>query len=210
MCGEVGSTVNSELLEKIRELATSEDWREREEAAAMIKKLNDSHFEEYLQVWRRWISDSNPSVRRAALVGLVRLRKEHVGDALELLQPLLRDRHPYVRRNLGPFVLSRLCGKAPGRALEKLREWMRDEDEVVRWNVASCLGGWYGVNHPEVALQLLEILARDERRFVWRAAAASLVKLLRRHPELRREVLSWQGCERAKEVVRRYVNLEER
>ncbi len=106
MCGEVVGTVNSELLEKIRELATSEDWRAREEAAAMIKKLNDSHFEEYLQVWRRWISDSNPSVRLAA--------------------------------------------------------------------------------------------------------AASLVNLLRRHPELRREVLSWQGCERAKEVVRRYVNLEER
>lgn len=199
--------LDGELLGKIRELATSEDWRTREEAAAMIKELNDRHFEEYLSTWREWFTDSNSRVRRAALVGLVRLRKEHVGNALELLQPLLRDRTPYVRRNLGPFVLSRLCNKVPELALEKLREWMQEEDEVVRWNVASCLGGWYGVNHPEEALQLLKVLASDERRLVWRAAAASLVKLLRRYPEKRREVLSWEGCDRALEVVAKYVAL---
>jgi len=199
--------MGSELLGKIRELATSEDWRTREEAAAMIKGLNDRHFEEYLSTWEEWFADSDPRVRRAALVGLVRLKKEHIAIALELLEPLLRDRDPYVRRNLGPFVLSRLCNKAPELAFENLREWMWDEDEVVRWNVVSCLGGWYGVNHPEEALQLLKILAGDERRLVWRAAAASLVKLLRRYPERRREVLSWEGCGRALEVVGRYVAL---
>ena len=67
----------------------------------------------------------HPNVRRAALVGLVRLRKEHAGDALELIQPLLRDRHPYVRRNLGPFVLSWLCSKAPETGLKSSRSGRR-------------------------------------------------------------------------------------
>ena len=44
-----------------------------------------------------------------------------------------------------------------------------------------CLGAWFGLTFPEESLKLLKDLAKDERRFVWRAAASSLIKILRKY-----------------------------
>jgi HEAT repeat protein len=197
--------MSQEILKTIRKCAVNEDWKIREEAASRIKDLNDSHFEKYLPVWKQWISDDDPHIRRAVLVGLVRIDKKHVKKAFELIEPLLYDRDTYVRRNCGPFVLSRLCNKNPEIALARLKGWIMERDEAVRWNVASCLGGWFSVNHPEEAIKFLKILAYDERRFVWRAVASSLIKLLGRFPERRREVISWRGCEHVINTVEKYI-----
>jgi len=82
---------------------------------------------------------------------------------------------------------------------------MKIEDRNVRWNVAMSLGVWFGQTHLEESLKLLKILAKDKERFIWRAAASSLIKLIRKHPELKREVFSWENCEECLNVVKKYV-----
>jgi hypothetical protein len=46
------------------------------------------------------------------------------------------------------------------------------------------------MRYPEHSIPLLAKLANDERRFVWRATASSLIKLLRKYPEYKKEVYS--------------------
>jgi len=71
--------------------------------------------------------------------------------------------------------------------------------------VAMCLGVWFGQSYPEKSLKLLKVLAKDKEKFVWRAAASSLVKLIRKHPKLKKEILLWKNCGDCLAVVKHYV-----
>lgn len=112
--------MDRKLLKRIQKFAIDEDWRVREEAAAQIKKINDNHFDKYLPIWKQWIVNENPNIRRAVLVGLVRIDKIYVKEAINLIEPLLCDSNNYVKKNCGPFVLSRLCYKEPTFSFDKL------------------------------------------------------------------------------------------
>jgi len=197
--------MDKKLLAKIRKMADSQDWRIREDAAGEIRKINDKFFLEYLPVWKNWVKDPNPNIRRAVEVGLLRIKKEFIPHALDLLDPLMYDNDSYVRKNCGPFALSHVGYKDPDTAFPKLKAWMKIENKNVRWNVAMCLGAWFGQTYPNESLKLLKILAKDKERFVWRAAASSLVKLIRKHPRLRQEVFSWKRCNQCLDVVKKHV-----
>ncbi len=82
---------------------------------------------------------------------------------------------------------------------------MKIENKNVRWNVAMCLGVCFGQNYPKKSLKLLKILAKDEEKFVRRAAASSLVKLIRKHPGLKQEVFSWKSRNECLNIVKKYV-----
>ena len=197
--------VDIKLLEKIRKLANDEDWKVREDAASEIEKINDKHFEEYYPVWKDWVRDPEPNIRRSVEVGLLRINKKYVNESLELLEPLLYDSDNYVRKNCGPFALSAVCSKDPDLAFKQLKKWMKIDDVNVRWNVAMCLGVRFGLPFPEESLKLLKILAKDKRKFVWRAAASSLIKMLRKHPKYKHDVYSWKNIDQVLEVVKKYV-----
>jgi len=158
-----------------------------------------------LPVWREWVSDPNPNIRRAVEVGLLRIPKAHYCEAFDLLIPLLSDDNPYVRKNCGPFALSAVACRNPEDAFKRFGELVQSEDQNVRWNIAMCLGVMFGVRYPKQSISLLATLARDERRFVRRAVASSLIKLLRRFPEHKDNVYSWKGVDHVLDVVRDYV-----
>jgi len=197
--------IDTKLLINIRKMADSSDWEVREDAAWEIKKINDKFFLEYLPVWKKWVKDPNHNIRRAVEVGLLRIKKEFVSPALNLLEVLIYDNHTYVRKNCGPFALSHVGYKDPEETFQKLREWMKIDNKNVRWNVAMCLGAWFGQTHPDESLKLLKILMKDKEKFVWRAAASSIVKLIRKHPGLKQEIFSWEDCEICLNVVKKYV-----
>jgi len=197
--------INKKLLTKIRKMADSPKWGIREDAAVEIKKINDKFFLEYLPIWKNWVKDPNPNIRRAVEVGLLRIKKEFVPHALDLLEPLIYDDNSYVRKNCGPFALSHVGYKDPKTTFKRLRKWIKIKNKNARWNVAMCLGVWFGQSYPEESLKLLKILAKDQEKFVWRAAASSLIKLIRKHPNLKKEIFSWKDCDDCLAVVRRYV-----
>lgn len=197
--------VDKKLLEKIRKLACHEDWKVREDAASEIKKINDKFFEEYYPVWKDWVRNPDPNIRRAVEVGLLRINKKYVKESLELLEPLLYDSNNYVRKNCGPFALSSVCSRNPDLAFKKLKEWMKIDDVNVRWNVTMCLGVRFGLSFPDESLELVKVLAKDKRRFVWRAAASSLIKILKKYPEYKKLFYSWENIDHVIGVVKKYV-----
>lgn len=192
-------------LARIRELANSSNWMIREDAAEEIKKINDKQFEQYFPIWQEWVRDENPNIRRATEVGLLRIKKKYVEQALTLLEPLLYDTDKYVKRNCGPYALSAVCCKNSVLGFERLTQWSKDKDINVRWNIAMCLGVNFGVKHHIKALKLLRKLSTDNFRYVWIAVASSLIKLTRKYPEIKNEVLDWDNCKDCLDVVKKYV-----
>jgi HEAT repeat protein len=197
--------INEELLEKIKIMAASPDWKIKEEAANEIKRINDKYFPEYLPVWENWIKDSNPDIRRAVEVGLLRIKKEYSSDALKLLKVLIYDSDPYVRKNCGPFALSSIGYRSPELTFHILNKWIKINNKNVRWNIAMSLGARFGQYNTNEAIKLLKTLAGDREKFVWRAATSSLIKLLRRHPDLKNEILAWENCENCLNVINKYI-----
>lgn len=169
--------VDKKLLLNIKKMADSPDWKIRERAASKIKEINDNHFLEYLPVWKKWIKDKNPNIRRAVEIGLLRINKKFVPQSLDLIEPLIYDDNPYVRKNCGAFALSHIGYKNPDLTFRKLNEWAKIDNKNVKWNIAKCLGAWFGKTYTEKSLKLLKILAKDKNKFVQRAAISSIKKL---------------------------------
>jgi len=197
--------IDKKLLVKIRTMADSPEWGRRENAASEIKKINDNFFLEYSPVWKKWVAESNPNICRAVEVGLLRIKKEFIPYALDLLDSLMYDDDVYVRKNCGPFALSHVGYKDPDTTFKRLKKWMKVKNKYVHWNVAMCLGVWFGQSYPDESLKLLKVLAKNKEKFVWRAAASSLIKLIRKHPKLKKEIFLWKDCDDCLAVVKHYV-----
>jgi len=123
--------IDKKLLAKIRTMADSSEWGRRENAASEIKKINDNFFLEYLSVWKKWIAESNPNIRRAVEVGLLRIKKKFIPHALDLIDPLMYDDDVYVRKNCGPFALSHVRYKDPDTTFKRLKKWMKVKNKYV-------------------------------------------------------------------------------
>jgi 3-methyladenine DNA glycosylase AlkD len=201
--------VNDDLLSKIQEMANHDDWRVREAAARQIQDLNQRYFDDYLPVWQEWVRDENHFLRRAAEVGLLNFSNLYYEKAFNLLEPLLYDENQYVRRSCGPLALNAVASLNPEKSLKRFTNLIQQENTNLRWNIAMCLGARLGQEHLDSSLPLLYELAKDRRRFVWRATAASVIQLLRRNPNRKQEVYTWKGVDYALAVIKEYLEWPE-
>jgi len=131
-------------------------------------------------------------------------RLERAEPLLKLLEPLLADRAPEVRRSLGPVAIGGgLLRYYPEMTFEYLVKWSTANDEQVLWNVAMSFSGPGAVPLVKKALIVLRRLSLDERRYVWRAVASAMWKLGRKRPEIvRPELARWLEDERRVRVAR--------
>jgi HEAT repeat protein len=174
-----------ELMVRIAEDA---HWEVREEINAVVLPLLQARFDEVVALLGQWTKHPSENVRRAVVLTVKKAGKERRPDwgapLLDLLEPLLSDRSVYVRKNLGPFAIGDgLLRYYPDLTLERLARWVEAQDEQVRWNVAMAFSAAEGGRHVDAALPILELLAEDDRRFVWRAVASAMRSLGRRAPE---------------------------
>jgi 3-methyladenine DNA glycosylase AlkC len=175
-------------------IADDPHWEIREWADSLLLNILKADFNPGLALLRKWREHSSQNIRRAVVVAVKKAAKEGKPDwgdlLLDLLEPLLADRSEYVRKNLGPFAIGDgLLRYYPQHTLEHLDRWAESSNEQVRWNVAMVFSAAEGAKHPEAALSILERLATDERRYVWRAVATALRNLVRRMPERVKPIL---------------------
>jgi 3-methyladenine DNA glycosylase AlkC len=129
---------------------------------------------------------------------------------LKLLDPLMRDELRYVRVNLGPFAISlALLKNYPDLTLKWLRKHAHSKNEFARWNVAMVWSAVGGRKYAAAGMIILNDLAADERRFVWRAVASATAKLGKAKPEVVKPFLKkWRADPQRRkvaEVVSRYL-----
>jgi len=176
-------------VERSLQLLTDDaQWEVREWAGGALGQLLLDHFDAFYKRCLSWTNHPSANVRRAVCIAIRppgRTRRPRWAEPLlDLLEPLLPDRTPYVRKNLGPFGIgSGMIRWYPEQTLARLAEWARREDAGTRWNVAMAFSTAGGADRWQEALPILMDLASDERRIVWRAASSALRVMGRRHPE---------------------------
>jgi len=180
----------------LKKLADDEHWIVREDAHNVWGRLLGKHFKKIKPILQTWTRSSSANLRRCVAIAVRKagnLKKEDLAKPLiSLLEPLLSDRTPYVRKNLGPFAIGDgLLRCYPSVTLGRLCEWARRKDEGSLWNVAMAFASYGGNKNWQEGTRILSALATDERRYVWRAVASAMLYLARRQPKVRDMLKNW-------------------
>lgn len=167
----------------LHRLADHPNWEVREWAASGCGLVLRDHFNAFYPVVWEWARTPGPNVRRAVALAAMYagrgLPESHAELLLDLLEPLLFDRDPYVKKNLGPFVLgSGLLARFPQPTLARLEAWAGSPDETVCWNVAMAFTAAAARPYASAGLRILTKLQTDPRPSVRRAVQSATRKLL--------------------------------
>jgi hypothetical protein len=190
------------------QLIESEDWTIRDAACEVAGRLLREDFSRMIGVLETWRSRGSVNLYRAIVIAAIRasdpFHLERAEPLLRLLEPLLSEGEPIVRRNLGPSAIgTHLLAHYPSQTFEYLVRWSTSNDAQTLWNVAMAFSAPPAVPIAKKALIVLRKLSLDERRFVWRAVAAALWKLGRKRPDIiRPELTRWLEDERRVNVAR--------
>jgi hypothetical protein len=180
----------------LEKLADDEHWLVREDAHSAWGRLLGRHFKKIKPILQGWTESPSANLRRCVVIAVRKagnLKKDELAVPLiSLLEPLLPDRTPYVRKNLGPFAIGDgLLRCYPTVTLKYLRKWAGRKDAGTRWNVAMAFASYGGNKQWREGTALLRELAIDERRYVWRAVASAMLYLARRQPQVHAMLNNW-------------------
>ena len=194
-------------------LSDDKHWLVREEAHGIWGELLKEHFQQIYPILQKWSLLSSVNFRRCVTIAVRsagNLRKEEWAEPLvHLLEPLLSDKTAYVRKNLGPYAIGDgLLRCYPNLILKYLGRWANSRDEGTLWNVAMAFASYGGNKSWREGMKILTNLATDERRYVWRSVASTLLCLAHRHQEVQDMLRTWlKDSKRAKvaETVLKYL-----
>jgi 3-methyladenine DNA glycosylase AlkC len=191
--------------------ADSSNWAVREYAGTCAGRILDQHFAEVYPVMQVWSQHKSENVRRLVVIATMEAAKanhpKRGTKLLKLLDPLMTDESRYVRVNLGPFAVSlALLKNYPDLTLKWLHKHAKRKNEFARWNVAMVWSAVGGRRYATEGMQLLDQLAADERRFVWRAVASAAVKLGKARPEVVKPIVKRWRTDPQRQQVAAVVN----
>jgi 3-methyladenine DNA glycosylase AlkC len=150
------------LLLRLRVLAASESWQEREVAATALVELSKRHAGAVLTAAWTWAHDTDVNVRRAASEGLRRLVQHDPGGARPVLESLREDTELYVKKSVAN-VLRNATRTQSDFVLELCAEWARSSNADTRWIVHDGLRKMRTVR-PSDADRVLALLAAPAGR----------------------------------------------
>jgi hypothetical protein len=177
-----------DVLRTAEMLADDPHWEVREAAGGLFGNLLERDYARISRRLEALRSSRSANLRRSVVLAVKyaarRDKPERVPQFLVLLQPLLRDEEPYVRRNLGQSAIGDVLLRVdPKETLKWLREWSRDRDQFVRWNVAMAFASGIGSFHWPVAKSILERLAKGPEPLVRSAVARAMRRCRQRYTE---------------------------
>ena len=198
-------------LQLLQRHADSPNWAVREYAGTCAGRMLDQHFGDVYPVMHDWSQHKSENVRRLVVIATMEAAKanhpKRGAKLLKLLDPLMADESRYVRVNLGPFAVSlALLKNYPDLTLKWLRKHANRKNEFARWNVAMVWSAVGGRKYAAEGMQLLDQLATDERRFVWRAVASAAVKLGKAQPEVVKPIVKRWRTDPQRQQVAAVVN----
>src|SRR5947209_201616 len=179
-------------------LAEDPHWEVREAAGGLLGTLLDRDFDRIRGRLETLRSSRSENLRRAVVLAVKyaarRDKPERVPDLIQLIQSLMRDEEPYVRRHLGAYTLGdALLRVDPKETLRALREWSKDRDQMVRWNVAMAFSSAIGSFHWPAAKSILERLAKGPEPLVRNAVAKAMRRCRQRYTdEVEETRLRWR------------------
>lgn len=175
-------------------LSDSRNWEVREWAASACSIVLSNHFDEFIHEMNKWVRDESPNVRRCVAVTVKYVSKQKKAEFFEgligLIQPLLFDIDPYVKKNLGAFAIGDgLLKYYPDKTIERMKEWIKISDERVRSNIAMVFTSAIGVKNYEYLEEIFNELKQDERAIVKKAVKQATTNLTKRLPHYKEGII---------------------
>lgn len=164
-------------IEKHRQRLTAGDMEERRDA---VMRLGNLHVAEASRAAMPALSDPSPVVRAHAAKAILSVQPEH---AVAALQPLLKDKDEFVRREAA-YALGLTRSHSATAALSQLL--LTDKEDGVRAAAAVALGdiadeaaviSLVGTLAPELSSPANGKRKREQNVFVLRAAAVALGRI---------------------------------
>lgn len=130
------------VLRLVGKLARDEDWEVREEAATVLKRLKEKHFETLYPHLESWAKGESTFLKRAVCVALIKSfkrEKENLEKIFALLEEIIPCDDNYVKENCGPFGLAAIFRRYPKETEKKLYQWLRkySNNPTVIWNIIT-------------------------------------------------------------------------
>jgi 3-methyladenine DNA glycosylase AlkD len=184
----------TEVMEKLSMLADDENWEVREWAASACGEQLANDFDHFYPEMANWVKAESANVRRAAALSVKYAcktkRAEWANPLLDLIEPLLTDSDPYIKKNLGPFTIGDAMLRAfPVETLNRLNKWIHLDNIHARWNIVKAFSTAQGAKVAENAIPILSILISDERTEIQRAVKSAMNNLKNRQPAVYQQLL---------------------
>ncbi len=158
-------------------------FRVREAGMAVLERIASLAFDESVSFWQESMAARDSSLAATAIRALA-VSEAPVLKVLDLFEAVVEDARKAVRESLAREALPELGRRDCEAVYIRLRRWSNVGGEIARWNVAHALGTVFGGMRIEETLEILGVLAADERPMVWRAVAGALVQVAQRNPRL--------------------------
>jgi len=182
-----------ELSSALAALSAAESpFRVQEAVIAVLSRVATAAFEESRAFWEESLLEAD-AARAGAAIRALGASGAPVLRVLDLFETVIRDTRKLIRENIAARALPELARRDPQAVYQRLRTWCATGDEIARWSVARALQTTLGGMYIDDALDILGILAADERPMVWHAAAAALVEIAQRNPRrVLPEIARWR------------------
>ena len=146
----------SAALPRLRALAASESWQEREVASTAVVELAKRHPGVVLAAAAKWARARDANVRRAASEGLRGLVQRDPGGVRPILEALREDQDLYVKKSVAN-VLRNATRTQPEFVLHLCAEWARSPNPHTRWIIRDGLRKMKTLRPSEAARILASI-----------------------------------------------------
>lgn len=179
-----------EVTEVLYSLADSTNWEVREWVASACSIVLNNNFDQFYSILLGWTASPSPNVRRAVVVAVKysgKSREDNKAEQLlDLIEPLLFDPDPYVKKNLGAFAIGDgLLRYFPSRVINRIKIWIKIDNEHVRWNIAKIFTSAEGTKYIEqLKEEVIAVLISDQRSTVVRAVKSMENTIKKRRPDV--------------------------
>ena len=146
------------LLARLRELAASESWQEREVAATGLVELAKHQPAAVLAAAARWARDTDTNLRRAASEGLRGLVQRDPEGVRPILESLRADADLYVKKSVAN-VLRNATRSQPEFVLKLCTTWARSANPHTHWIIRDGLRKMKTLRPADAARILESIVA---------------------------------------------------
>lgn len=147
------------VLPRLRALAASVSWQEREVAATALVELARRHPDVVLAAAAKWVRARDANIRRAASEGLRGLVQRDPNGVRPILETLREDKDIYVKKSVAN-VLRNATRMQPEFVVRVCTEWAHSTNPDTRWIVRDGLRKMKATR-PADAARILGLLARS-------------------------------------------------
>lgn len=141
---------------KVRALAASDSWQEREVAATVLVEISKKQPEAVIREMHKWATDMDANIRRTASEGLRHLARNSPATIAPVLELLHGDPELYVRKSVGN-ILRNASNKHPDFVIEICQRWQGRPGPLTNWTIKDGLKKLIKTR-PKDAQKILESL----------------------------------------------------